>query len=426
MKLSELSHKNVCVLGYSREGRATHTALKQYVPTARITIADTAENIQAEGATLKVGKTYLENLDQFDVIIKTAGMPLLPELVPVRHKITSATRIFFDTIAASNVCTIGVTGSKGKSTTTNLIYHALKAHSPQTYLMGNIGVPMMNFLDKAKPGTYFVIELSSYQLEDMTRSPHIAVVTSFFPEHLDRHKSVETYWEVKRAIAAFQTEEDTIFYNAAYEQCEKLASASPGKRIGFTAADFPLPLTETRLRGEHNRSNLAAALKVAEYLGVPREVALQALQSVDPLPHRLQNLGVHRKITWINDSFATAPEATLAALQALGNTVDTLLVGGVDRGYDFNELAGYLAKSSVRNIVLFPESGSIIRQKLEAGGTAKNMYDTSDMADAVHWAAEHTEPGKTCLLSSAGPSFNLFKDFVARGEAFIAAAESLD
>jgi UDP-N-acetylmuramoyl-L-alanine---L-glutamate ligase len=426
MRIQDLNGKKVCVIGYAREGQALVNALKKYAPQAEVTVADMNESIHVPaGVRVQLGPDYLQGLNTFDVVTRSGGIKDSPELTAVADKVTTSTNIFFDTIKDSGVRTIGITGSKGKSTTTTLIYEALKAYDPHTFLMGNIGIPMIEFLPDARPGNTFVIELSSYMLERLRISPNIAVVTSFFPEHLDYHGTVEAYWNAKRHIALYQSKNDAIFYNATYPQCAELANASRGERIPFTGEDFPANVHDTKFKGQHNQSNLAAAYKVATYLGVPGNIALEALKNADPLPHRLQNLGEHAGLMWVNDSFATAPEATIAALDALKTDIETLIVGGYDRGIGQDGLARYLAASKLKNIVFFPDTGLVIRKQMGAS-SGKNFHDTSDMGDAVHWAAEHTTKGKTVLLSPASPSFNLFKDFVVRGEAFVSAVESLD
>jgi UDP-N-acetylmuramoyl-L-alanine---L-glutamate ligase len=427
MKINELNGKNVCILGYGLEGKAMQKALAQYAPDAKITVADGDPNVVAEGAALQVGPNYLQHLEQFDVIIRSGGIPNLPELDPVAGKLTNMTVIFFDSIADSGVRTVGITGSKGKSTTTTLIYNALHAHDPDhSFIMGNLYMPMIDFLPQAKPGNTFVIELSSYMLEPLRRSPNIAVVTSFFPEHLDRHGSVESYWAAKKNIAAWQTAEDAVFYNANSPECKELADASPGHKFPFAPDDFPLDIALTNFIGEHNRSNLAAAFKVALYLGVPDGLALTALRATEPLPHRLQGLGMHAGIEWVNDSIATAPEATLAALDALGDGVETIFLGGFDRGYDFSELASRLTMSdTIKHIVLFPTTGEKIKALLPASAH-KDILETKDMEQAVQWAVVRTAPGKIALLSCASPSFTMYKDFNARGEAFMHAVRGLD
>jgi UDP-N-acetylmuramoyl-L-alanine---L-glutamate ligase len=421
MKITELNGKNVCFVGYAREGQAMQKALAIYAPHAQLTFADANADTQVEGAQAQLGPDYLKNLDRFDVVIRSMGVPDKPEFAALGDKATNSTVIFFDSIAGSGVRTIGVTGTKGKSTTTNLIFHALKSAGEKVFVMGNIGVPMISFLHEAKPGATFVIELSSYMLEHLRRSPQIAVVTSFFPEHLDRHGSIEKYWGAKKNIAAHQTADDVVFYCADYPECLEIAEASAGEKIAFTADDFPLAVNETKLKGEHNRSNLAAALKVAEYCGVGREQAVTALKNTEGLPYRLHSLGVKDGIEWVEDSLATAPEATAFALDALGDSVDTLITGGMDRGgYDFTALGEKIAHSPIRNVVLFPDTGAQIKAAIEAASPAepKKYLQTESMQEAVNFARETTKKGAVCLLSNASPSYNLFKDYEAKAEAF--------
>lgn len=421
MKITDLDGKNICFIGYAREGQAMQVALATYAPAAKLTFADANEDATVTGADAQLGPHYLENLERFDVIIRSMGIPDKPEFAALGNKVTNSTVIFFDSIAGSGVRTIGITGTKGKSTTANLIYHALKASNEKTFLMGNIGIPMLSFLHEAKPGATFVIELSSYMLEHLRRSPEIAVVTSFFPEHLDRHGSVENYWGAKKNIAAHQTTDDVVFYCADYPECREIADASPGKKIAFAAADFPLPINEMKLKGEHNRSNAAAALKVAEYCGIDRAQAVETLKNTEGLPYRLRSLGIVDDIEWVEDSLATAPEATAHALDALAGTIDTLITGGMDRGgYDFTTLGEKIARSPIRNIVLFPDTGVQIKAAIEAANPTepKRYLETTDMKEAVEFARTATKKGAVCLLSNASPSYNMFKDYEAKAAAF--------
>lgn len=425
MKITELNGKNICIIGSGREGQAMVRALTMYAPEADITVASRKENLTMEGVSLQLGAGYLANLDRFDVVIRSPGAPDLPEFDALPpEKVTNSTVIFFDSIVGTGVKTVGVTGTKGKSTTSYLIYQALKARGERTFWMGNIGIPMIEFLGEAKPDTTFVIELSSYMLEFLRRSPDIAVVTSFFPEHLDRHKTVERYWEAKRNIAAHQTAEDAVFYCADYPECKKIADSSAGSKFAYTAADFPLEIAHTRLKGEHNRSNLAAAFKLATYLGVPEKDALDTLKNVTGLPYRIFSLGKKDGIEWVEDSLATAPEATLYALEALGNDIDTLITGGMDRGgYDYAAMGAWIAGSRIRNVALFPDTGAHIKEAIQKADprVPKTYFETSSMKEAVEFAREHTKKGSICLLSSASPSYNLFKDYEDKAAQFTTA-----
>jgi UDP-N-acetylmuramoyl-L-alanine---L-glutamate ligase len=428
MTIQELNHRNVCILGYGQEGRATFQALQQYAPSARITIADgNPDTVPPEGANLITGPDYLDELDAFDAIIKSPGIPWRPG-GHLANKLTSATALFLDSLPQGPGQVIGVTGTKGKSTTSHLIYQVLKAAGKSVYLAGNIGDPMLGYLDRATPDTLFVLELSSYQLETLRISPHIAVVTSFFPDHLDYHEGLANYLEAKENIAKYQRPDDIIFYNPAYPECGQIADLSPGHKQPFTPEDLPAPLqplsastkTTDSLHLATTASNLAAVYQVARYCEIPEATIIETLMHAENLPHRQQSLGTHHGIEWIDDSAATTPQSTLAALDALGNRIDTIIVGGLDRGYDFSELGARLAASPLSNIVLFPDTGAAIRTAIEAHqpSSAKTYFETSKMSDAVAFARQHTQSGRVCILSSGSPSYNLFKNYPDRGRAF--------
>jgi UDP-N-acetylmuramoylalanine--D-glutamate ligase len=428
MRITELNNQSVCILGYGIEGRATLKAIQAYAPSARITIADERPDINAEGVNLHVGPQYLDGLEDYDVVIKSSGIPM-QTLGSVASRTTTATEIFLESVAGTGAVTIGVTGSKGKSTTATLIAEVLKTKSDQVYLVGNIGIPALSYLGEAIEGAYFVMEMSSYQLADVHCSPHIAVITSFFPEHLNYHKTVEAYFNAKRNIAAFQTPKDVVLYNMQSAECKNMADASPGERIAFSAQDIPLSQSDVQLPGKHNLANMAAAYKVALLCGCEAGLVLEVLKSVKPLPHRLQSLGVQAGIEWIDDSIATAPEAVIAALDALaGKSVRTIILGGFDRGYDYDRLGQRIAKSDITHVILFPTTGERIKDailKHEAREKAKQFFETESMHEAVVWAAGHTPRGSTCLLSNGAPSYNLFKNFEERGRLFSQEVEAL-
>jgi UDP-N-acetylmuramoylalanine--D-glutamate ligase len=418
MTISDLNDKSVCILGYGREGRATYLALQQYAPKARITIADTSSTLASlPNVPFITGPDYLARLGDFDVIVKTPGIPWRPK-ADILSRLTSATELFLSSLGPG-VKTIGITGTKGKSTTASLIYQVLHAAGRQVILAGNIGEPMLGHLKDAASGTIFVLELSSYQLETLKVSPETAVITSFFPDHLDYHGSMQEYFEAKSHIARYQHAGDVVFFNGTSSDCQKLASLSPGEQIPFSPEDFPghpAPIFDSPA----GRSNLAAAFMVATRYGVPKADAVKTLETAQALPHRLQTLGTHHQIVWIDDSAATTPESTVTALDATKGHIDTILVGGLDRGYDFTELGHRLANSSVTNIVMFPDTGARIRESIEAAGPVipKTYYDAASMEEAVAFAIKSTKPGHICLLSSGSPSYNMFTNYFERGEAF--------
>lgn len=393
MHVQALNGKKIAILGFGREGKAMLAMLKRYAPTADITIADAKSTIigYAE-CKAQLGDSYLSSLERFDVIIKSPGIPHQPKFDAVEGKMTSSTQIFFDSIKDSGAMVIGVTGSKGKSTTSTLIHEILKAGGKDVSLIGNIGEPAISHLEEAKPRKIFVMEMSSYQLMDLTVSPHVAVVTSFFPEHLDYHASaplstgsspLERYKDAKKHIARFQMNNDVIFYCATSDGAHEIAMESPATRIPFSADECPVPIEETHLLGEHNRSNIAAAWEVGVHLNIPQDVILKVIREFRGLPHRLQSLGIHHDIEWIDDAISTTPESTIAALDALGDRVKTIILGGQDRGNDFTVLAQRIKRLQVKTVILFPGSGPRIREALKSNTATAQMIDVESMEEAV-------------------------------------------
>ncbi len=423
MHIKDVNGKNVCILGFGREGQATLAALERFAPQAEVTIADANENIQTAPGKywLQIGSGWLKNLDKFDVIIKSPGIPPKPEFGPVKDKMTSATQIFLESVAPTGATVIGVTGSKGKSTTSSLIYEILKAGGKNVFLVGNIGVPAITYIAEATPETYFVYEMSSYQLMDMSISPHIAVVTSFFPEHLDYHGSLAAYMDAKKHIARFQTEHDKIFFNAEWAGAAEIARESKGQRIQYLQSECPIGLNEIQLLGQHNLANITAALKVGSLLQIPEDIMFKAVKNFRGLPHRLQSLGMQAGIEWVNDSISTTPQSAMAALDALDGKVGTMILGGQDRGYDFRELAEKIVQSPhIKHIILMPGSGATIRAAIEhTHHTAlPTLWNAADMKEAVALARKNTPNTFICLLSPASPSYGYFKNFEDRGEQF--------
>ena len=404
-------------------------ALQEFAKGCKITIADKNEELRIKNYESQVGEDYLNDLDRFDVLIKSPGIPMNSKLQEVRAKLTTPTQIFFDSIQDSGAIVVGVTGSKGKSTTSSLIHQILRAQSSKlkahSYLVGNIGDPAIAHLSDAKPGATFVCELSSYQLMDLTVSPHIAVVTSFFPDHLDYHGSLEAYKEAKKHIARFQKEGNVVFFAGNSEGAREIAMEGKGKKVPFIPKDAPVALSETKLIGEHNLSNIAGAFLVSQELKIPKEAAMEAIRTFTPLPHRLQSVGVRHGIEWIDDSISTTPESAIAALDALGERVAVILLGGTDRGYDFTLLAERLKISKVTTAILFPDTGSRIKEAIEESGAKIRCFEVKNMEEAVGIARQEARNKKQeakkpiVLLSPASPSYNMYKNFEERGNAFV-------
>lgn len=401
-KFRFLGMHSVLILGYAREGKTTEAWLKAKYPALKIGIADQED-----------GSDYLNKQEEYDLTIKTAGLPgrLLT------RQFTTATNIFFNEVPRENI--IGVTGSKGKSTTATLIYEMLKVAGREVRLVGNIGMPALeSILTKpAEAGKLFVVELSSYQLEDLDQSPKTAVVTSLFPEHIDYHGSLSLYYGAKENIVRFQKDEDRFIYASGFPELAVWANKYTGR--AEKAPFWSDVINNKSLRGDHMKANVGLGFAAALHFGVTKEQAEVVVENFIGLPHRLMHVGTFADIEFYDDSISTTPESAIAAIKALEN-VDTIILGGVDRGYDFANLEKTLQDYNVRNLILFPDSGDHMIQ-LEAGF---NVLHTSNMIDAVAFAFRHTAAGKSCVLSPAAPSYNLYKNFEARGEAFIQVVKS--
>jgi len=416
MTIADLSNKRICILGFGQEGRAMAEAIEKHCKDFEITISDQNENVDVpKKYGRQLGTGWLENLEKFDLVLKSPGVS--PHVLSTSQKYTTPTQIFFDTIQHSGATVVGVTGSKGKSTTASLLAHIL---GKKTHLIGNIGNPAISYVDKAKEGAVFVMEMSSYQLMDISVSPRIAVITSFFPEHLDYHRSLKKYLEAKKNITKFQTEDNLVFFNSASSECEEIAEEGDGKKIPVMVDNAPLQLSETKLIGEHNLMNIALAWKVAESLGVKKEHAIKLIKSFAPLPHRLQSLGVHHGFEWVNDSISTTPESTIAALDALGDRVAVMILGGQDRGLDFSELAERIKNSKVELVLTLGESGPRIAKALSESGATQSISEVQNLEEAMKLAKDHTShiSNPIVLLSPASPSYDQFKNFEERGTEF--------
>jgi UDP-N-acetylmuramoyl-L-alanine---L-glutamate ligase len=399
MKLVDLVNKKILIAGYGKEGKSTHEYLKQYVPSAHVDITD-----------LKDGPSYLDKQDQYDLVIKSPGI----QKKYIRVPYTTATNIFF---ANTKGMTIGITGTKGKSTTSSLIYAILKEAGLRAHLVGNIGNPMLHDLPYEGSNDVYVCELSSYQLDDIRYSPHIAVIINVFPEHMNYHGSVEDYWRAKKRIVEYSGPEDFLVYNPRSNKLQTLASETKAKAVPYVDT-LPFPDSDIPLLGEHNKENVRAAATVASLLAVPSECVHRAVQSFTPLPHRLECVGTYKGITFYDDAISTTPESTICAILSIPD-ISVMMLGGLDRGYDFKELIEVIRKSKIRNLVLFPDSGKRMEELLrENPGDSYTILRSSSMEEAVRFAYDHAPKGTVCLLSTASPSYSVWKNFEEKGDLF--------
>lgn len=374
-----LGIKNICILGYGKEGKITEKYLKKKYPHIKVDILDKSDDME-----------YLEKQKNYDFAIKTPGIHKSKITIPY----TTATNIFFSEV--KNL-TIGVTGTKGKSTTVSLIHDILETAGKKVRLVGNIGTPMVSvLLNKIDPEEIFVVELSSFQLDDIEYSPNIAVLLNVFEGHSADHGGYKQYKQAKENIFRFQKEGDVFIQGP-------LPTSLP---IGFKQKDIPL-------LGKHNIRNINTAIRVAKELKVSDANIKKAIKNFKSLPHRLENVGTFKGISFYNDSIASSPDAAIAALQTLKN-VDTLFLGGSKQKFDFRELEKTIHSSKIRNVVLFEENGKLmIKNKKKL-----NIFNTDNMHDAVEFAYKNTKKGKICLLSPASSSKSLWRDFEDRGDEF--------
>jgi len=430
MKSAEVHGTKILILGYGKEGKSVEKWFHTHYPECTIHIADKQS----------AGSGYLDALASYDTVVRSPGIPeRLPEIQQYMKSgghVTSATNIFFSVVKGT---TIGITGTKGKSTTTSLIAHILSAHFSDVRLAGNIGYPMLNSLESSTQDTKHVLELSSHQLLDCRYSPHIAVLLAIVPEHLDYYPDLSTYANAKANIFRRQRANDSLVYNPDHTLVHELAAHTKSRKFTYvTRSDdrahtniqnriitlekelesIPvIPLSEIPLLG--NIENALAAVTVSDLMGVPPRVIASAIRSFQPLPHRLEHVGVFRGIRFYNDSLATIPEATIHALESLGRDVSTLIAGGYDRHLQFDALGAYLRQHPVQTLILFPDTGKVI---LDAIGMSKpnqnNPFMVHSMEEAVRIAFDRTPPGKICLLSPASASYNLFKSYEDRGNQF--------
>ena len=405
-KFKFLGIKNVLLLGYGREGMITEKYLKKYFPKIKIDIADE-----------KMDRNYLKNQAEYDLAVKTPGLP--KKLVTIPY--TTATNIFFSQVR--NV-TVGITGSKGKSTTASLIYAILKESGKKARLLGNIGSPMLEVLLRpTDPDEIFIIELSSYQLDDVRYSPNIAVMLNLFPEHMNYHGDVDKYYAAKKNIIKFQNKWDHVVYNGRDNGLKKRLKDANAKKHSFS--DIGLEGINVTLRGKHNGDNVRAAVAVADILGISKKSIKRGIEKFQPLPHRLELIGTVKGINFYDDAISTTPESTIAAISSLEN-VGTIFLGGLDRGYDFSKLAAAIHKSKIKNIVFFPDSGKKIEKALRKISKKKyRILRTKNMGEAVEFAFKNTEVGAICLLSTASPSYSIWKNFEEKGDKFKEAVNNL-
>jgi UDP-N-acetylmuramoylalanine--D-glutamate ligase len=439
MRFSELEGKRIGVWGAGREIGSFASHLRERCPAAQITavaVDDPSDRRAQEladshRAPLLVGADAVDWLGRCDLVVRSPGVSIYkPELRELRERgvyVTTATSLWLAEREGRNV--IGVSGTKGKSTTATLIRHLARAAGYETSLAGNIGAPALDLLDSPS-SELAIVELSSYQIADLQVGPRIAVLTNLYREHADWHGSFEAYRTDKLRLLELPGVQMSVLNGrdpellAAQEQApgSSLFGVPEGWDVRASAiahAGVPVvDLSELPLKGEHNALNLCAALSALTAHGAPQPRLPDALRGFVALPHRLETVRESDGVLWIDDSISTTPESTLAALASFDEREIVLLAGGEDRGQEYEQLGRELATREAIVIGLPVTGARLVQAARDAGLSAPRAVQAQDMPDAVRLARSLARPGSAVLLSPAAPSYNAYRDFEQRGAHF--------
>jgi UDP-N-acetylmuramoylalanine--D-glutamate ligase len=383
-----------------------------------------------------MGEEILPALLDCDVVVRSPGVSIYRPEVRALHEwgtpVTTATALWLAQRGGEGV--IGITGTKGKSTTAALAHHLARAAGRTSQLAGNIGVPALDLLD-SEPAQVTVLELSSYHIADLEQGPEVAVVTNLYREHTDWHGSEEAYRADKLRLAGLRGVRVAVL-NARDERLAALDPDVPavrsGQRGGWDVCaggvalegELRVAAAELPLRGAHNALNLCGALAALEAFGIAAPALPRSLDGFNALPHRLETVAERDGVTWVNDSISTTPESAIAALASFPGREVVLIAGGQDRGQDYAGLARALCASAA-SVIGIPSTGERLLDAARAAGMgADRARAAADLADAVTLARERASAGAVILLSPAAPSFDHYRDFEERGALFRALAGS--
>ncbi len=424
--IEKLKGKKIAILGFGVEGKSTYNFIRRYLENTEVTVLCSEEDETEKNDILKkdefvkfvIGKGYLDNLDKYDIS-------------KFENKITSQLELFLE---YKKCLTIGITGTKGKSTTSTLIYDVLKEQEKDCYLLGNIGTPIFDKIEKIKPSSVVVLEISSHALQYIKKSTEIAILLNIYEEHLDHYKDFNEYIKAKLNILNYQEENGIAIFNSDSDNIRyKYKQSDYGITIlGNKLTENTIELRqneiyyngvkiaiineeEMNLKGKHNINNIMFVLAVSKIMNLDDIKTLETIKNFKPLEHRLEYVGTVNGVLYYNDSIATIPEATICSIKALKN-VNTLIVGGKDRGVNLQNLIEFLKNSEISNVICMPTTGEYIAEGLK--NSRKNVVKVSTMEEAVNKAKEFTEKEKICLLSPAAASYGFFKNFKERGEIF--------
>ncbi|MCI8588193.1 MAG: UDP-N-acetylmuramoyl-L-alanine--D-glutamate ligase [Bacilli bacterium] len=435
----ELRNHRVLILGFGKEGQSSYRFIRALEKEMHLGIADLhtidfPDLAQDPNVKIYTGKDYLQACYEYDLILKGPGV-IIKDFLPleIQKKITCQTDLF---LKYTKNRTIGITGTKGKSTTSSLMNHILKKLGQDSLLIGNIGIPVFDVISDLKRDTICILELGVHQLEFMRYSPNIAVILNISEEHLDHYISMQKYVDAKRNIYLYQGKDDfflcpktcyinslesipsTVYRNGKVGQNYFLIEDQSFK-IGFCGEERVIPISNvhTMLCGDHNLYNILVCLTICLILGFDLEKCLDTVSSFRGLPHRLEYIGTYHDILFYDDAIATGIPSVISAIEAL-QEVDTIILGGLDRGIDYFPLCSYLKTSTVQNIILLPETNDRIESLLLEVGSLQQIICVSNMEEAVSCSKRITQKGKICLLSPAAASYNVYRNFEEKGDHF--------
>lgn len=431
-----LKNKKIALLGAGVEGISTlNFLLSEKITVSAIldqrqdSVSEIRSVLEENNIELRTGDEYLDGLDDFDILFKTPGIPRLhPQLVKFKNQenIYNHTRLFFDLCPCS---IIAVTGTKGKTTTTTLIYEIIKKSGKDVHLGGNIGQPPLDFYQKLSEDSIVVLELSSFQTQDLHKSPHIGVILNVTQDHLDvkqtfkaaSHATLDEYIMAKTNLIVNQTEND---FAVLHPQLPKIFSESgKGEKVivNFSEAqNYP-----SKLLGSHNLENVATAVTVAKLLDIPDEIIKLACAEFKSVMQRLELVREFNGIKYVNDSASTNPDSTIAAIKSFIEPI-ILIVGGSDKGLDYAELGGVIKNTSnIKKLVIIGETTGKIQNAI-TGFSRIVSLGARNMSEILEQAKQSAQPGDVILLSPAAASFDMFKNSKDRGQLFTQLVMSME
>ena len=410
--LNRLRGKRILILGFGREGRSTKAFLDKYLPETQVAVADKNEMEHVQ----HFSTGYLEAIYDYDIVIKTPGISL-KDFDTRGVEITSQTDLF---LSQFHQQTIGISGTKGKSTTTSLIYHLLKSSGRDAILTGNIGIPCFDIMEQIHEDSIVVYELSAHQLEYVHNSPRVGVLLNVFEEHLDHFGTFERYKQAKFNLLRFMGPDDyAVVHDSLMMETLDLGINS----VTFSRMDYDIDEEALPILGPHNLLNAKAALCACSAYGIDVRELIPHLYSFKPLEHRLEPVGTFGGVIFINDSISTIPQAAIAACETLGR-VDFLLLGGFDREIDYTPLVDYMMEHPVPHLLFTGKAGERMMAMMKTRGVASQLVVYKNMEEAFDYLNAQAKLGNICLLSPAASSYDQYKNFEERGAKFKRLAQS--